>query len=235
MKKHFRKIEISGIVFLIFALSIVWVIMGEMKKNLPRPGENMPALPNGQKIGFIDSVYYNFQDYFSITAPNDSWTMQVIVPDSGSASPSGDEIRLEDIYWLLLMERRISGRQVALAKVGIVKWEKPVDSDNAAISILDELLKSYEQNGRANILQPVTAPAHKIMQGHYFVLVFPQSPTLTLPVWVGSFLPRDKILYIILSQTTEEAYPEIREELEKIVSSFRPISYSINKKKCTFL
>ena len=227
MKKNFRKIEISGIVFLIFALSIIWVIMGEMKKNIPQQVEALPVLPGGARIGIIDSTYYNFQDYFSITAPNDGWSMHAIEPDSGSAQPSGDEIRLQDIHWRLLMEKTISNRQVALAKVGIVKWDKPVDSDNAAISILDELLKSYEQNGRANILQPVTTPAHKIMQGHYFVVVFPRSTKLAFPVWIASFLPRDKILYIVLSQTTEDAYPAIREELEKIVSFFRPISYSI--------
>ncbi|NIA29235.1 MAG: hypothetical protein GWP06_04880 [Actinobacteria bacterium] len=214
-----------AIVMLVFTLAIVLIILIIMRNNFPKLPQKPPQLPAKQHVAILDSTYYNYNFYFSMQIPSTRWKMKILSRDTGLAIADTTQPILSQVKWLLDMERNQDGEKPAIARAGIFAWPAEVNAKDMTIDVLAELLKKYETpQHRAKILVPVSTPAHRIMQGAFFVAVFPKHPDLSYPVWIVSLLPRGNWAYIIIGETTEKYYPMVRDDLQKIVSRFEPIS-----------
>lgn len=220
-----KKPEIMAIVMLIFTLAIILIILNIMRNNFPKLPQEPPQLASEQHVGILDSTYYNFNFYFSMQIPSASWEMKILSRDTSLVISDTTQPILPQVDWLLDMERNQDGKKLAIARAGIVEWPSEVKAKDMTIDVLAELLQKYETpQHRAKILTPVSTPAHRVMQGAFFVAVFPKHPDLPYPVWIVSLLPRGNLAYIIIGETTEEYYPMVRDDLQKIVSRFDPVS-----------
>jgi hypothetical protein len=219
-----RKPELVSIVLLIFTLVIMLVVLSQIKKNMPESNNNIPALPEGQKVGILDSLYLNFQHYFSIKRPSQEWEFEKL---QDLTVPQKADTLLPlypQIDWLL----KLTNLRNAETAFGVIEWPSRLLAKDVTTSILSELLQQYETfNQRARIIVPLDSPAHRVLQGAFTVVLFPENEKLKYPLWLIAVLPRDSLGYIIISKTTEKSYALVKDDFEKIISDFTAISKSV--------
>ena len=219
-----RKPEVMAIVLLIFSLTIILIVLSQVKNYLPEEAPIVPQLQNGQKVGVLDSLYLNFHHYFSWKKPSPEWEFDVL--DTTLHSSIVDTLApvLPQIKWLVAMQ---NGGE-AESQIGILNWPKKIQSKDVIATILAELIQQYETgNQKLRIVVPMETPAHRILQGAFTVVELPGSSAVEKPLWIISLLPRDKTGYIIISKTTEEKFPQLKVDLEKCVSYFSAVSKTI--------
>ncbi|HPG40952.1 MAG TPA: hypothetical protein PLP19_17995 [bacterium] len=220
-----RPFDKSSILFLVFALFAVLVLINEMNRNVPNPDGELKRLADGDRIGELDSLYFNFPYYFSVKRPDSSWLIQVLPGDTTLNYVDEAQPLLDQVTWFAQMTH--SGEQApnAVSQIGVLKWQDSVRAEDKAITMMAQILAKYETpRARASILQETTQPAHHALQGVWWAVVLPPSKENTLNVWILSVLPRRNLTYIILSQTSEPEYAALKPGLEKIVSGFKTLS-----------
>ena len=219
-----RNPELIAVALLIFTLAIVFIVLFQVKKYFPNFEQDIPTLPEGQKVGVLDSLYLNFEHYFSVKRPTTEWEFDILLKSAFPQKADTLSPILPQVEWLL----RLTNENQAETDFGIIEWPSKLLAKDVTTSILSELLRSYETpNQRARILVPLDSPAHRILQGAYTVVLFPEGRELSYPLWIISVLPRDSLGYIIISKTTEENYVVLKDDLEKMVSNFSAISKSV--------
>ncbi len=222
-----KRPEIMSIVLLLFALSVMIVLLGEMRKRLPQPEQTSLAFPDTPRYGVTDTLYYDWYYHFYMYLPNRSWQFTAIPHDTIKGAVDTTAALLPQIRWAANLFR-IEQDTIVTTRVGIMPWPHRVRAKELAISLLDEIIRNYERgdNERIRIIIPVTGPAHHLLSGFYFVIVLPQQAKVKRPVWIYSVLPRGKLAYILVAKTTEEIYPKVRDDIRASVGSFTPISFT---------
>lgn len=221
-----RPFDKSSILFLVFALFAVLVLINEMNRYTPNPDGELKRLADGQRIGSLDSLYYNFPYYFSVKRPDSSWAIQPLPQDTLVNYVKETIPLLDQVAWFVQMTHDNSTMTPdAISRIGLLKWQDNVNAEDTAISIMAQALANYEtRRERARILLKTTVPAHHLLQGAYWAVILPASQENKLNVWVLTVLPRRNLTYIILSQTTEPDYAMVNSSLEKIVTRFDVLS-----------
>ena len=213
-----------SIVLLVFTLAIILVVLFQVKKYMPKTDQYVPVLPEGQKVGIVDSLYLNFQHYFSVKSPSNEWAFKIL-PQAKILQKADTLLPLfPQVEWLVELRKQ----QSAQVQIGILEWPSRLKAREVTTSILSELLQQYETpTERARIIVPLNSPAHRILQGAYTVVLFPTSEQLEFDLWLVAVLPRDSLGYIFISKTTQQNYPFLKDDFEKVVSDFTAISKSV--------
>jgi len=226
-----KRPEIISLLLLIFALSIIVVLLNEMRRNLPKTDQSVPTLPAGEKYGVVDTMYVDLAYYFSVPAPDSLWQISALSHDTSFQIMDTSKAILPQIPWAVRLTKMGESDTMAVLKIGAMKLLARIPDRELAITMLHELMLKYERNGRRiRIIRPVSQPAHHLLQGSYFVIVLPENARVSRPVFVVSVLPRGNLFYFIIATTSERDYPSVKDDLQKIVGSFRPLSFSIKSK-----
>ncbi len=220
-----RSFDKSSVWFLVFALFAVLILINEMNRYTPNPDGALKRLADGQRIGVVDSLYYNFPFYFSAKGPDSSWNIQVLNADTTINYVDETLPLFDQVAWFVQFTHNDEPVPNAISKIGVLKWQDYVKSEDKAITLLAETLAKFENNRhRATIMQATTLPAHHALQGAWWAVMLPTSKENVLNVWITSVLPRRNLTYIILSQTDELHYDNFKPALEKVVSGFKILS-----------
>jgi hypothetical protein len=212
-----KKSDITTLFIFVCCLAVVLVLLLQFRMTRSR---RMPALPAGQYMGCIDSLYINKPFFFSLKLPHAGWSVQMTTTDTSFADADSTGLLWDQIRWLVRLDP-VTDEGVTYARAGVLKWPGLMDDKNMAITLLAELLRAYEHNNRqARLVVPVTQPAHRLMQGAYFMVLFPDAEPV---VQVVSVLSRRHLAYIIECRTTESHYTGHRADFEKIVAGFESI------------
>ncbi len=216
-----RSFDIRAIVMSLFALVAIAAIMFQLQRTLPKTPQVVDRMPQGRRIGIIDSSYVNLPFQFIWRMPNNHWRLRMLSQDT-TASPVMSPLPGK-VLWLAAAQRLQHSEVVAETRVGVTLNPKGLSAKDAAIDYLAALLQEYEKKERALILQPTTTPAHAILKGAWFAVILPESAEIEMPVRVVAFLPRRDKMFVVQSETTGKDYPLLREELEEIVRRFHPL------------
>jgi hypothetical protein len=214
-----KKSDITTLFIFVCCLAVVLVLL--LQFRMTRSVSRLtPALPAGQSLGFIDSLYFNKPFFFSLKLPHAGWSVQMTNTDTSFTDADSAGLLWDQIRWLVRLDP-VTNAGVTYARAGVLKWPGMMDDKNMAITLLAELLRACEHNhGQARLIVPVTQPAHRLMQGAYFMVLFPDAEPV---VQVVSVLSRRHLAYIIECRTTESQYPGYRVDFEKIVAGFQSI------------
>ena len=215
----------SAILMLAFVLVAIILLSLEMNRRIPAPDKDVREIAGDQRIGIADSVYFNRPFYFTLKRVAPGWDMQLLSTDTTFAPVNPDLPVFGQIHWLLQMSDTSATDTLAKTRVGVLKWQDTPDNKDVAIGLLSEILGKYEtKQKRANILVPVSMPAHHILMGNYWAAVLPESKTLHNNVWVMSVMPRRNLTYIVLNQTREPLYSKYQSIFQKVNHGFRTLS-----------
>ncbi len=215
-RKHKRPTQSTAIILLLFAFAVVLGLMAVLRSSWTV----LDQLPQHRQTGVVDSVYVHQSSFLSLTAPN-GWFIRE-TGDTVLAVTDTLEKLLPQITWLVDVVP--PGRDVqAKTRVGALKWPETAPARKIGIQILVEMIELYEKDGqRIRIVTPITGPAHRILQGVYYVTVIP-GDTVKMPVRVLSVLPRQQFAYVIDSRCREADYAALKDELESIVKRVNPL------------
>ncbi|MBN1996989.1 hypothetical protein JW935_05510 [candidate division KSB1 bacterium] len=218
-RRRKRPAQSTGIILLIFAFAVILGLLSTLRKNW----SVLDQLPGEQQTGVADSVYVHQSSFLSVTAPA-GWLIHE-TGDTTVATVDTNRTILPQITWLIDMVPPPNGAP-AKTRVGVLQWPVTAPARKIAIEILFEMLGLYEENGRRirNVV-PVTGPAHRILQGVYFVSVVP-GDSVDMPVRIFSVLPRQQFAYVISSRCREADYPFLKGHFEGIVKRFNPLPMS---------
>ncbi len=223
MKK--RQIDTRAIVMLLFGLVAVILIMLQLRRSMPKPPPELARLAG--RIGIVDSTIVHRPLHFMLKMPSNVWHPTILSKDTSFVTFRAAQPVLDQIAWLANCQR--AGEDTASARIGVLRVAEPPDSHELAITVLAELLDRYEINGRrVAILQPVTSPAHQVLKGDYFAVKLPAVNGQASQILVVALLPRGNTVFVIQSQTTEQAYPQIRDELQDLVRRFYPLPSTLH-------
>jgi len=194
-----RRLDIRAIVMSLFALLAIVMIMLQLQKSMPKAPPVLEKMTAGQRIAVVDSSYINL--------------LPPLLDDSALFS---------EILWLVQAERRQNGESLLRARIGVFAHETDKTASDIAVSLLAERLADLEKGGaRATILQPVSAPAHPLLKGAWFVLQGPDDAVNTVQLVV--VLPRRENRFILSCDSNTNTYNHYRDEIEVLVQRFYPI------------
>ena len=216
-----RRLDIRAIVMSLFALLAIVMIMLQLQKSMPKAPPVLEKMTAGQRIAVVDSSYINLPLKFIWTMPNAFWRLSIISSDT--LPPLLDDSALfSEILWLVQAERRQNGESLLRARIGVFAHETDKTASDIAVSLLAERLADLEKGGaRATILQPVSAPAHPLLKGAWFVLQGPDDAVNTVQLVV--VLPRRENRFILSCDSNTNSYNHYRDEIEVLVQRFYPI------------
>ena len=227
INKVYRKkgTEWLALIFGAFALVIVLGLLCEMKRMLPDLSADHPSLPGDRMTGIMDSVYYHYPFHFALPLPAPGWQFVQVSDDTVVHPCDEGTALLPQVKWLADLERP----DLADARLGVLALGDSLTAKDLAISILDGMIDGAEDsNGRVSLLQPLSGPAHRILQGWYFALILPEPGS---PVWVVTVLPRGELIFILWCRTDEENYVRVREDCQALTSRFKPLLMSARPQK----
>ncbi|MBD3387089.1 hypothetical protein GF407_19450 [candidate division KSB1 bacterium] len=210
------KSQLFGVVFLVFSLIVILVVFSSMKQNLTDPVQEYPRLRSVNE-GVVDSVYYNYIFHFSLILPHSKWTVASEYADS-TLSPYEKSQPIPEQVKEIITVRRQGGH--AALRVGVISKAPELEARDFAISLLYEMLhQSREQQD--SIIKPVSAPAHRILQGYYFILL--KTGSENDRVIITSVLPRRDYYYILRCTVDRNHYDSLQQECEWIMKGFKPL------------
>ena len=214
--------DYSHIGFLVLALAVIVVLMIQIRKNIYLIHGEKQNLPQGSRVGIIDSTYWNYIQYFSVIRPDSAWEMKSYGEIDSPPSEDITKLILNNVTPLLKLTKADEHHKIGSIEVGVINCVKNRTPKNMAIQILGETIREYEHAGeRVGLLTPTTAPVHSSGQGAYFVVILPKSAAEELPVWVVTVLVRRNWTFIIVSKTTEANYSQLRTDFENMFKNFR--------------
>jgi len=219
MKRNF---DLRAIVFALFALLAVLMIMIQLQKTRPKASGVLEKLPDGERIAIVDSSYINLPFSFTWTMPNKNWRLRVLSRDTVLAPYSAEMPAMQNIKWLAAATRFQNLDSLAFSLVGVFKNMQQESTYDLAVDLLAEEVQKIETQGhRATILQPVTAPAHQILKGAYFVVMQPAVPADR--VHLVALLPRAGNMFVLTCYATNKNYDLLRPEWQTLVQRFYPL------------
>jgi hypothetical protein len=216
-----RNVDLRAIVMSLFGLVAIIAIMMQLQRSLPKPPDVLERLPQEERIGIVDSTYINLPFSFIWTMPTSHWRLKTLSKDTLLLSLTSDREIISRITWLVSARRLQETDAIAACKIGAFSNPAQIPTQDVAINLLAEMLNVYERDGvRVSILQSVKSPAHQTLNGSYFVILRPEK---NASVHVVALLPRANDIYVILSETSEDAYLQLRDEIQLMVERFRPL------------
>lgn len=219
MKK--KQGEFTAIIMLLFALATIFVIMYHMRKLNPRSVNEMCHLKSGERIAVLDSVYVNLPLSFALFRPNRLWNFNILARDSLFPNINGSNSIFQQIAWQLELSQQDG---IAFSRIGLLRFARDTELKDCAIFLLADIIEQFEnKNNRIRLLTEVTTSEQLALPGAYFVLVLPQSANEVFPLWIVTILKRDENCFIILSQTDEKKYVQLRDDFKNIIANFRPL------------
>ncbi len=218
------------IVFLLFGLVAVIMIFLHLQRSQPQPPPELANMPPGQRIAIIDSTYINLPFLFSIRMPNSKWHLEKLSTDTLLSPFDSTQAIANQGIWVARALRLSNSDTAAITIFAVLDRPLNMDVRNMSINFLAEIIANYESEGRTEVLQPVTEPAHAVLKGAYFAVELPESAS-NFPVHVFALMPRKNMLYVIKSQTTAAHYDELYKELEHMVRNLKPIPSLFTKSR----
>lgn len=212
----------SSVIFLVFALAVVITLMWQIRKNIDLVPSEKSVLPEGIRVGVVDSTYWNYIQYFSVTRPGQNWEMHSLGEIDTLVPEDTTKPELENVIPLLTMSQSRTQGFVGTIDIGVVNVVKKWSPKRFAIQVLGETIQKYESTGdRVRLLTPTSYPTHSSGQGAYFVVVLPPSSGEELPVWIFTAILRRNWAFTILCRTSEAEYPKLRLDFERVVKNFK--------------
>lgn len=215
-----RKIDTRALILTAFAVFVIIALykqMGRLKPPVPAELEKL----QGRRIAIIDSAYVNLPLRFICRMPSALWHMTLESTDTCAIEVDPNLSLFSQIRWLMSAERFRGPDRLAGCRVGILPRQ-----DRHIMDIANSLMANlFDRDGseiRSEIIQPVTAPAHPVLKGAYFLILLPESENQSF-VRLVCVLPRKPWIYIVECRTPEKHYPIVRDELEGIVRRFFPL------------
>lgn len=215
-----RTFPIQSLLMLLLSLSVIIALLYIISHNLAL---QYPPLPKNVKTGVSDSVYFNAEFHFAVRLPNASWRFSKIIEAPTVSLVDDHEKIWPQVTWITTMDCKNAHQALAEVRAGILKWPNEPETREIANTLLYEFITMYEKNNRMEILQPVAGPAHRILQGHYFVVKLPNEMKECVPIWLVALLPRSPYIYIVFAKLNERDYNSLRPQVEKVVSGFTPL------------
>ncbi len=208
-----------GIVFLVFSLLVILVILDSMKKNLPDPLQETPDF-SPDREGVKDSVYYNYVFHFSIALPDSNWRVNSNKADS-TLLPFDDDQPVVGQIKEIVSFYRAGAQYNATLSIGVVSKPLQMEERDFTISLLNEMIETHPHPEQVRVITPVSAPAHRLFQGYYFVLL--KAGGSNSRVLISSVLPRKAYYYILVCEIAARDYQKLKNECERIMRNFKPI------------
>ncbi len=210
------KSQLFGVVFLVFSLIVILMIFSSMKQNLTDPVQEYPRLTSANE-GVVDSVYYNYNFHFSLVLPHRKWTVKPEHADSTLLPYKKGQTILEQVKEIITVQRQ--GGHATL-RVGMISKAPELEARDLTISLLYEMLHQ-RQDQQGSIIKPVSTPAHRILQGYYFILL--KTCHENDRVIITSVLPRRAYYYILRCIVDRDYYESLQQECERIMKGFNPL------------
>ncbi|MDZ7268131.1 MAG: hypothetical protein ONB48_09475 [candidate division KSB1 bacterium] len=212
---HGRLLLLSGLLLLAFALMV------RLQQMSTGHGTGATS-PEAARIEGLS--YRNPKMGFLVQAPSAAWTIaELALPDSLPAPGVVHHI-LANTTAVVELSRQDHDTTRARCELGVFNLKEAYSAQAVAEESWRELSAAYRSaSDSVRLVAPVTViPSAGSMQGAFYVARLPQAAlTSPLDVWVMAYLVRDRIACALTCQTSEAAYPRLREDFEKIIASFR--------------
>ena len=210
------------LVFLLFGLAAVILIFLQLRRTQPQPPPELAKLPKEQRIAIVDSTYINLPFLFSIRMPNRQRQLSLVRTDT-VLSPFVPSQPIGPQLLTVARATRLDGMDtVAVTTFSLLARPKDKEMRDLGIEYLAEHLETYDTFARTEVMQQVSEPAHSVLKGSYFALLLPNAAN-RFRVRIVALLPRQGMIYVVQSKTTENAYSHLHQELEHMVRNFKPI------------
>ena len=119
-----KKRDYSYVGFLILALAVVIVLMWQIRKNVYLVPSERIILPKGVKVGIIDSTYWNYLQYISVTRPNSSWQMKSFGEIDSLIPEDTTKAVIQNTTPLLELVQNEPAEHRGVIRVGVIKKSK---------------------------------------------------------------------------------------------------------------
>lgn len=206
----------------LFIMAILLVLVVTLMINLQRKGAELASQASQQTPATIDDLTYRHADFrFSIQAPSRDWVITEIAPSEAQASTELVRDIIANTTNVVQLTRQLQDTVVARCTVGVFNLKELYSAFAVAAESLHEIMDQYQSpQDTVQVIWPATKLETNVAEGAIFIVKIPQALT-PLEVWVATYLIKDRVAYTIFCQTSEAAYPTYRDDIEKIIGSFR--------------
>lgn len=206
----------------LFIMAILLVLVVTLMISLQHKGTELASQAYQQTPATIDDLTYRHADFrFSIQAPSRDWVITEIAPSEAQASPELVRDIIANTTNVVQLTRQVQDSIVARCTVGVFNLKELYSAFAVAAESLHETMNQYQSpRDTVRVIWPVTKLETNIADGAIFIVKIPQA-AMPLDVWVLTYLIKDRAAYAIFCQTSEAAYPSYRDDIEKIIGSFR--------------
>ncbi len=206
----------------LFIMAILLVLVVTLMIKLQRKGTELASQASQQSPATIDDLTYRHADLrFSIQAPSRDWLITETASSEAQASPELVHDIIANTTNVVQLTRQVQDSVVARCTVGVFNLKELYSAFAVAAESLHETMNQYQSpRDTVRVIWPVTKLETNIADGAIFIVKIPQA-AMPLDVWVLTYLIKNRVAYAIFCQTSEAAYPSYRDDIEKIIGSFR--------------
>lgn len=206
----------------LFIMAILLVLVVALMISLQRKGAELASQASHQHPATLEDQTYRHSDFrFSIQAPNRDWVITEIAPTEAQASPEIVRDIIANTTNVVQLTRQLQDTVLARCTVGVFNLKDLYSAFAVAAESLHEIMNQYQSSqDTVQVIWPVTKLETSVADGAIFIVKIPRAAT-PLEVWVSTYLIKDRVAYAIFCQTSEAAYPAYRDDIEKIIGSFR--------------
>lgn len=206
----------------LFIMVILLVLVVSLMINLQRKGAELASQTSHQPPAPLDDQTYRHAEFrFSIQVPNRSWVITEITQSEAQAAPEIVRDIIANTTNVVQLTRQSQDTLVARCTVGVFNLKEPYPAFAVAAESMHEIMRQYQSpQDTVQVIWPVTKLETNVAEGAIFIVKIPPA-AMPLDVWVLTYLIKDRVAYAIFCQTSEAAYPFYRDDIEKIIGSFR--------------